>query len=50
MSKLCWLTQAQVEWPRPFTQTAIGKFKVDDRNGLSGIIFIQGNGLMSHKG
>jgi transposase len=46
MSGLFWLSEAQVERLRPFFPKSRGKPRVDDRRALSGIIFIQRNGLM----
>ena len=46
MSKLYWLTDAQMERLRPFFPKSRGKPRVDDRRVLSGIIYIQRNGLM----
>ena len=46
MSELFWLTEAQVERLSPYFPKARGKPRVDDRRVLSGIIFIQRNGLM----
>jgi len=46
MSELYWLTDAQIDRLRPFFPKARGKPRVDDRRVLSGIIFIQRNGLM----
>jgi len=46
MSELYWLTEAQVDRLRPFFPKSRGKPRVDDRKVLSGIIFIQRNGLM----
>ena len=46
MSDLFWLSEAQVERLRPFFPKSRGKPRVDDRRVLSGIIFIQRNGLM----
>ena len=46
MSELFWLSEAQVERLRPFFPKSRGKPRVDDRRVLSGIIFIQRNGLM----
>lgn len=45
MSNLFWLTDAQVEWLKPFFPKSHGKPRVDDRRVLSGIIFINRNGL-----
>ena len=46
MIELYWLTEAQVERLKPFFPKSRGKPRVDDRKVLSGIIFIQRNGLM----
>jgi transposase len=46
MSELFWLTDGQVERLRPFFPKSRGKPRVDDRKVLSGIIFIQRNGLI----
>ena len=46
MSDLFWLTDEQMERLRPFFPKSRGKRRVDDRRVLSGIIFIQRNGLM----
>ena len=46
MSELYWLTETQVERLKPFFPKSRGKPRVDDRKVLSGIIFIQRNGLM----
>lgn len=46
MDELYWLTDAQMERLRPFFPKSRGKPRVDDRRVLSGIIFIQRNGLM----
>ena len=46
MSELYWLTNAQMERLRPFFPKSRGRPRVDDRRVLSGIIFIQRNGLM----
>jgi hypothetical protein len=43
---LFWLSEAQVERLRPYFRKSRGKPRVDDRRVLSGIIFIQRNGLM----
>ena len=45
MSNLFWLTEAQMERLRPFFPKSHGKPRVDDRRVLSGIIFINRNGL-----
>ena len=46
MDELFWLTDAQIERLRPFFPKSRGRPRVDDRRVLSGIIFIQRNGLM----
>ena len=45
MSNLFWLTDVQMERPRPFFPKSHGKPRVDDRRVLSGIVFINRNGL-----
>ena len=45
MSNLFWLTDAQLERLKPFFPKSHGKPRVDDRRVLSGIIFINRNGL-----
>ena len=45
MSNLFWLTEAQIARLRPFFPKSHGKPRVDDRRVLSGIIFINRNGL-----
>ena len=45
MSNLFWLTQAQMARLEPFFPKSHGKPRVDDRRVLSGIIFINRNGL-----
>ena len=45
MSDLFWLTEAQMERLRPFFPKFHGKPRVDDKRVLSGIIFINRNGL-----
>lgn len=45
MSNLFWLTDAQMERLKPFFLKSHGKPRVDDRRVLSGIIFINRNGL-----
>lgn len=45
MSDLFWLTEAQMERLRPFFPKSRGRPRVDDRRVLSGIIFINRNGL-----
>lgn len=46
MSELFWLSEGQVERLKPYFPKSRGKPRVDDRKVLSGIIFIQRNGLM----
>ena len=45
ISNLFWLTEAQMERLKPFFPKSHGKPRVDDRRVLSGIIFINRNGL-----
>jgi transposase len=45
MSNLFWLTDAQMARLRPFFPKRHGVPRVDDRRVLSGIIFINRNGL-----
>ena len=45
MNDLFWLTEAQLERLRPFFPKPRGIPRVDDRRVLSGIIFINRNGL-----
>ena len=45
MSNLYWLSEAQMERLLPFLPKSHGKPRVDDRRVLSGIIFINRNGL-----
>ena len=45
MSDLFWLTEAQMERLEPFFPLSHGRPRVDDRRVLSGIIFINRNGL-----
>ena len=45
MSNLFWLTGAQMARLQPFFPKSHGKPRVDDRRVLSGIIFINRNGL-----
>jgi transposase len=40
-----WLTDAQMTWLRPFFPKSHGKPSVDDLGVLSGIVFINRNGL-----
>ncbi len=45
MSDLFWLTEEQIERLRPFFPRSHGKPRVDDRRVLSGIVFVNRNGL-----
>ena len=45
MSNLCWLTEAQMDRLRPFFAKSHRRPRVDDRRVLSGILFINHNGL-----
>ena len=45
MSNLFWLSEAQMARLEPFFPKSHGKPRVDDRRVLSGIIFINRNGL-----
>ncbi len=45
MSDLFWLTAAQMQRLEPFFPKSHGKPRVDDRRVLSGIVFINRNGL-----
>jgi transposase len=45
MSNLYWLSEAQMERLRPYFPKARGRARVDDCRVLSGIIFINRNGL-----
>ena len=45
MSNLYWLSDAQMERLKPFFPKSHGKPRVDDRRVLSGIIFVNRNGL-----
>ena len=45
MSNLFWLTEEQMDRLRPYFPKSHGKPRVDDRRVLSGIIFINRNGL-----
>jgi transposase len=47
MSALFWLRGAQMARLKPFFPKSHGKLHVDDRRVLSGIIFINRNGLRS---
>lgn len=45
MSNLFWLTDAQMARLEPFFPKSHGKPRVDDRRVLSGLIFVNRNGL-----
>lgn len=45
MSNLFWPTEAQMARLQPFFSKSHGKLRVDDRRVLSGIIFVNRNGL-----
>ena len=45
MSELFWLTDKQIERLRPFFPKSHGKPRVDDWRVLSGIVFVNRNGL-----
>jgi transposase len=45
MSNLYWLSEVQMERLRPYFPKSRGMPRVDDRRVLSGIIFINRNGL-----
>jgi len=45
MSNLYWLTETQMVRLRPYFPKSRGRARVDDRRVLSGIIFINRNGL-----
>ncbi|MBB5772367.1 transposase [Brevundimonas vesicularis] len=45
MSDLYWLTDEQMARLEPFFPKSHGKLRVDDRRVLSGIIFVNRNGL-----
>ncbi|MDC0012264.1 transposase, partial [Octadecabacter sp.] len=45
MSNLYWLTETQMERLRPYFPKSRGRARVDDCRVLSGIIFINRNGL-----
>jgi transposase len=45
MSNLYWLSEAQMDRLRPYFPKSRGRARVDDRRVLSGIIFINRNGL-----
>ena len=50
MGERFWLTEVQMARIRPFFPKSRGKQRVDDRRVLSGIIYIQRNGLMWSEG
>ncbi len=50
MSNLFWLTVEQMAWLQLFFPKSHGKPRVDDRRILSGIIFVNRNGLRWHDG
>ena len=45
MSNLYWLSEDQMGWLQPYFPMSRGRARVDDRRVLSGIIFINRNGL-----
>ncbi|MDP9791446.1 transposase [Agrobacterium tumefaciens] len=45
MSNLFWLTDEQMARLRPYFPKSHGRQRVDDRRVLSGIIFVNRNGL-----
>lgn len=45
MSDLFWLSEAQMDRLRPFFPRSHGRPRVDDRRVLSGIVFVNRNGL-----
>ena len=45
MGDLFWLTPAQMQRLAPFFPKSRGRARVDDRRVLSGIIFVNRNGL-----
>jgi len=45
MSNFYWLSEAQMGWLRPNFSKSRGRVRADDRRVLSGIIFINSNGL-----
>lgn len=45
MSDIFWLTDAQMARPKPYFPKSHGKPRIDDQRVLSGIIFINRNGL-----
>ena len=46
MGDLFWLTEPQIERLRPFFPKPRGRARVDDRRVLSGVIYVNRNGLM----
>ena len=44
MSDLIWLSEAQMEWIKPYFPLSHGVLRVDDRRVISGIIFVIRNG------
>lgn len=49
MHDLFWLTDEQIDRLRPFFPKSHGKPRVDDRRVLSGVVFVNRNGLRSLK-
>lgn len=47
MNGLLWPTDEQIERLRPFFPGSHGKPRADDRRMLSGIVFVNRNGLLS---
>jgi len=45
MNDLFWLTDAQIARLSPFFPKSRGRARVDDRRVLSGIVFVNSNGL-----
>ena len=45
MSDLYWLTDEQIAGLQPYFPTSHGRPRVDDRRVLSGIVFVNRNGL-----
>ena len=50
MSNLYWLSEAQMDRLRPYFPKSRGRARVDDRRVLSGIIFINRNGVHDGSG
>ena len=50
MSNLYWLTETQMVRLRPYFPKSRGRARVDDRRVLSGIIFINRNGVNDGSG